>query len=197
MTPGPLIIVSGPSGSGKSTLLREVLRRHPERLRLAISATTRPPREGEQDGRDYFFWSAEQFERALAEGKFLEHARVHGVYWYGTLRSEVDAYREKGLGVLLDIDVQGAASIRPLYPDHLSVFVELPDLEVYRQRLMARRTDTLDWIERRIATAREELKHAGEYRYVIVNDDLRRAVGELETLVMKSFPGGPPGRAEE
>src|SRR5947209_19614706 len=101
MTVGPLIIVSGPSGSGKSTLIRHLLRRHPDRLRLAVSATTRARRPDEEEGRDYYFWTPEQFQRGLDEGKFLEHAAVHGVHWYGTLRSEVDSWRERGFGVIL------------------------------------------------------------------------------------------------
>jgi guanylate kinase len=192
LKPGPLIIVSGPSGSGKSTLIAELLKRHPDRLRLAVSATTRPPRPGEEEGRDYYFWTTEQFERALAEGLFLEHARVHGVHYYGTLRSEVDPYRRQGKGVILDIDVAGAAQVRPLYPDHLSVFIVLPDLDVYRRRLEGRRTESTEWIERRMKTAREELTHAGEYQHVIVNDDLRRAADELERLVMDRFEAGSP-----
>jgi guanylate kinase len=189
MKRGPLIIVSGPSGSGKSTLIREVLRRHPDQLRLAISATTRPRREGEEDRRDYYFWTPEEFERGLKEGLFLEHARVHGVYLYGTLRSEVDSYREQGWGVILDIDVEGAAQVRPLYPDHLSVFIALPNEDTYRQRLQGRRSESPEWVERRMRTAQEELKHAGEYKYTIVNDHLPRAVDELDRLVMKDFEG--------
>jgi guanylate kinase len=192
MTVGPLIIVSGPSGSGKSTLIRHLLQRHPDRLRLAVSATTRPPRPDEEEGRDYYFWTPEQFQRGLDEGKFLEHAAVHGIHQYGTLRSEVDSWRERGWGVLLDIDVAGAGQIRRLYPEHLSVFIRLPGLDTYRQRLLGRRTETPEWIERRMRTAQEELTHEGEYQHVIVNDDLERAVAELEALVMRCL-GDAPG----
>jgi guanylate kinase len=192
MTVGPLIIVSGPSGSGKSTLIKQVVQRHPGRLRLAVSATTRPRREGEQEGADYYFWSTEQFERERQAGKFLEHARVHGVHCYGTLRSEVDPQREKGVGVILDIDVQGAAQVRPLYPDHFSVFVVLPSLETYRQRLLARGSESPEWIERRLKTAEMELKHKDEYDRVIVNDDLQRAVADLEKLVLGRFESAAP-----
>ncbi len=191
-SPGPLIIVSGPSGSGKSTLIRHVLQRHPGQVRLAVSATTRPRREAEIEGTDYYFWKLEQFERELAAGKFLEHARVHGTHWYGTLRSEVDPYREKGVGVILDIDVQGAEQVRPLYPDHYSVFVVLPDLQTYRQRLVRRGTETPEWIERRMKTTEQELLHKGEYDRVIVNDDLQRAIAELEEVVMGRFKRPAP-----
>jgi guanylate kinase len=188
MTPGPLIIVSGPSGSGKSTLIKKVLERHPGRLRLAVSATTRPRRKGEQDGVDYHFWTAEQFERELAAGAFLEHARVHGSHCYGTLHSEVDPYREQGMGVFLDIDVQGAARVRELYPEHLSVFIRLPSPEVYRQRLVLR-GEPPESIERRMRTAEEELTHVGKYQHVIINDDLQRAVAELDALVTRVLAG--------
>ena len=110
MTPGPLILVSGPSGSGKSTLIRRVLEAPPYPLRLAVSATTRPPRTGEIDGEQYHFWTPDRFLRRLAEGAFLEHAIVHGQHHYGTPRSEVDGYREKGVGVVKgqNIDLQGS-----------------------------------------------------------------------------------------
>src|SRR5262245_55554411 len=136
MPTGPLIIVSGPAGSGKSTLIAAALGddRFKGRLRLAVSATTRPPRKGEQDGVHYHFWSEARFQEALGRGELLEHARVHGLYDYGTPRSEVDGYREKGVGVLLDIDVQGAAQVRKQYPDHLSIFIKLPRRECYEER---------------------------------------------------------------
>jgi guanylate kinase len=193
MTRGPLIIVSGPSGSGKSTLIGQVLRRHPDWLHLAVSATTRPRREGEREGVDYYFWTPEQFDSALKEGQFIEHACVHGKHRYGTLRSEVDSWRDRGIGVILDIDVQGADQVRPLYPDHLSVFITLPSLETYRKRLQGRGTETQEWIDRRMRTAEEELKQAGKYQYQVVNDDLQQAVAELDRLVMTHWEHGSPG----
>jgi guanylate kinase len=179
MLQGPLIIVSGPAGSGKTTLIRRVLeeRRYP--LRLAVSATTRPPRPGERDGVDYHFWSTERFAEQLAAGAFLEHARVHGRYDYGTLRAEIDPYRKQGYGVILDIDVQGAAQIRPLYPDHVSIFITLSSWEMYEQRLRKRGSETEESIARRLETARRELARMGEYQYVVLNDDLETAVQEF------------------
>jgi guanylate kinase len=182
MTPGPLIIVSGPSGSGKSTLIREVLRREPG-LRLAVSATTRPPRPGEKEGIDYHFWSPERFREQLEAGAFLEHALVHGQYYYGTPKSEVEGYREKGIGVILDIEVQGAAQVRRLCPDHLSIFVTLPRWEMYEQRLRQRGSETPEEIDRRLETARQELSQMPLYQHVIENDDLKTAVARFREVV--------------
>jgi guanylate kinase len=197
MPTGPLIIVSGPSGSGKSTLIHRVvaLGDPATPVRLAISATTRPRREGERDGVDYHFWSRERFDEELQRGAFLEHAVVHGQHCYGTLRSEVDPYRERGVGVILDVDVQGYQAIRPLYQDHLSVFVKLSSERMYEERLRKRGTEAEAAIARRLATAREELKHEREYQRVVVNDDLGAAVAELAALVRGSF--GPVVRAGE
>lgn len=183
MTLAPLIIISGPSGSGKSTLIRAVLAAKRSLLRLAISATTRPPRPGEIDGVDYHFWPLEKFRQCLAEGAFLEHAQVHGKHYYGTPRGEVDGYRERGVGVILDIDVQGAAQVRPLYPDHLSVFVALSDPETYGRRLRQRGSDGEETIARRMETATRELARVHEYQYVILNDDLEQAVRRLLDLI--------------
>jgi guanylate kinase len=190
MKPGPLIIVSGPSGCGKSTLIRRVLAgcRHP--LRLSVSATTRARREGERDGVDYHFWTRQHFLEELAAGAFLEHAEVHGNL-YGTLRSEVDDYRARGVGVILDIDVQGAASVRPCYPEAVSVFVQAPSLEELERRLRARHTEGEAALALRLANARREMQHAGEYQYVLVNDDLEAAVAELADLINGQFaPAG-------
>src|SRR5207245_8140581 len=142
MTKGPLIIVSGPSGSGKSTAIARLLddmAKAALALHLSVSATTRPPRPGEQDGVHYHFWTKERFDRAVAAGEFLEWANVHGAQ-YGTLRSEVDAPREQGIGVILDIDVQGAAQIRQCCPEHVSVFLRSSSLAAYEERLRKRGT---------------------------------------------------------
>jgi guanylate kinase len=183
MTPGPLIIVSGPAGSGKSTLIRRVLPEETRPLRLAVSATTRPPRPGEREGVDYYFWTEQRFREELARGAFLEHALVHGRYLYGTPRSEVDGYRERGVGVILDIEVQGAAQVRRLYPDHLSIFVELPRWELYEERMRQRGSETPESIARRLETARQELSQKNLYHHVIVNDDLEAAVARFRELL--------------
>src|SRR5262249_7552198 len=187
MASAPLIIVSGPSGSGKSTLIKGVIARWPDRLHLAVSATTRNPRPGEENGRDYHFLTREQFERDREAGKFLEWAEVHRQNLYGTPCDEVLARLEKGVGVFLDVDVQGAARIRTLFPDHLSVFVKLPHLWVYCKRLEDR-GEAMTSIVRRLQTAVEELTRVGEYQHQIVNDDKDRAINELAALVRGRFP---------
>ncbi len=188
MKKGPLILVSGPSGSGKTTLIRRVLaeERFRGRLRLAVSATTREKRAGEEEGVSYYFWTRDAFEKKLAEGAFLEHAMVHGNL-YGTPRAEVDGYREKGVGVLLDIDVQGAEQVRPLYPELVTVFVELSRWEMYEERIRRRGTESEATLARRLETARRELARAGEYQHRVVNDDLEAAAAAFSALVERQF----------
>ncbi len=183
----PLIIVSGPAGSGKSTLIQRVLREAKLPLRLAVSATTRAPREGERDGVNYYFWSRERFETEVAAGAFLEYALVHGQNYYGTPRSEVDGWREKGYVVILDIDVQGAAQVRRVFPEAKSVFIRLPEWEMYEQRMRQRGSETEASIARRLETARKELARVGEYDYVIVNGDLETATRELLGIIDHLF----------
>jgi guanylate kinase len=189
MTKGPLIILSGPSGSGKSTLLERLLAKTSLRLRVSVSATTRLPRSGEVDGKHYHFWKRQRFEEAQRAGEFLEWAEVHGSL-YGTLRSEVDPYRAQGIGVILDIDVQGAAQVRRFYPDCVSIFLRTSSLQAYEARLRQRGTEKEEAIERRLAAAKGELAHAGEYDYQVINDDLGTAVAELESLVRRQFEKG-------
>jgi guanylate kinase len=155
-------------------------------LRLSVSATTRRPRPGEQDGVDYHFWTREKFESEVAAGAFLEHAEVYGEY-YGTLRTEVEPWCRDGWGVLLDIDTQGAAQVRARCPDNVSVFVRTSSLETYEQRLRLRGTETEEVIQRRLAGAREELKHASEYQHQVINDDLDAALEHLQGIVAGLF----------
>lgn len=188
MAKAPLIILAGPSGSGKSTIVARLLKESGLPLRLSVSATTRRPRDYERHGVHYYFWTYEQFLKQKQAGAFLECAQVHG-QWYGTLRSEVDDYRERGVGVVLDIDVQGAAQVRVLYPDCLSVFVRTSSWEAYEQRLRAR-GEGAESIAVRLATARRELERSGEFDFVIVNDDLDAAVARVRELVVKAFEKG-------
>jgi guanylate kinase len=185
---GPLFILSGPSGSGKSTVLRKLLEDRTLPLRLSVSATTRPPRPGEIEGVHYHFWTLQRFEEELRRGEFLEWARVHGNY-YGTLRREVEPYRERGVGVLLDIDVQGARQIRMLYPDAIAIFLRTNSLETYEQRLRQRGTEDEASLRRRLDAARGELAQAGGYEYQVVNEDLSAAVAELRAVVRRHFQG--------
>jgi guanylate kinase len=182
----PLIIVSGPSGCGKSTLVRELLRTSSRPLRVSISATTRPERPGEEDGKHYHFWTRERFECELQAEKFLEHAKVHGDHYYGTPRSEVEPYLAQGTGVILVIDVQGAAQVRQNFPNVYSIFIRVPN-DDYRARLDTR-GDSEDAIRRRLQTAQSELARANEYSAQLVNDDLNKAVDELRRLVESQFP---------
>jgi guanylate kinase len=187
---GPLIILSGPSGSGKSTVVQRLLADPPAPLRLSVSATTRGPRPGEVDGKDYHFWTPDRFARELEAGAFLEHAVVHGSDSYGTLRSEVGPFLARGTGVVLVIDVQGADQVREKCPDHVSVFLTAPSIEEYERRLRARGTEDEASVRRRLETARAELARAAGYQYQIVNDDLARAAAELLGVVAHAFERG-------
>jgi guanylate kinase len=158
-------------------------------LRLSVSATTRAPRPYERNGDHYWFWTREQFQEQLRAGAFLEWAEVNGQL-YGTLRGEVDEYRERGIGVLLDIDVQGADQVRSRYPDCVSFFIRTTSWEVYEQRLRKRGTETEDQIARRLATAKRELQRMNEFDHVVVNDDLESAVACVRDRIAQAFPKG-------
>lgn len=166
---------------GKGTLIKELLRRVPD-LEMSVSATTRSPRPGERDGVDYHFLDEEEFDRRLASSDFLEHATYSG-HRYGTLRSEVEPRLARGIGVVLEIEVQGARQVRRAMPEAVLVFVAPPAPDDLRKRLEARGTDEPDQIDRRLVVAREELGAQGEFRHVIVNDEIARAADELVSLV--------------
>jgi guanylate kinase len=184
-----VLVVTGPSGVGKGTLIRELLEQRPD-YRLSVSATTRAPRRGEEDGRDYHFLTEQEFERRLAAGDFLEHALYAGNY-YGTLKEEVD--RAPG-NLVLEIEVEGARQVKQRLPGATQVFIAPPSDETLRQRLVQRDTDLPDVIERRLARAKEELAARQEFKRVIVNDDLGRAVDELVRLAatIESPPDDSP-----
>ena len=178
---GSLLIVVAPSGAGKTSLVRHLLSVR-DGLRLSVSYTTRPPRAGEQDGVDYHFVTPEAFEQRRARGEFLEWALVHGNY-YATSRAWIAAQMEAGTDIVLEIDWQGAAQVRRLFPDAVSVFIAPPSMPVLRERLTARGQDAPDVIERRMLAARSELEHAGECQYVIINQDFATACQALVGIV--------------
>ena len=178
---GPLIIVSGPSGCGKTTIIRRLLDEAPW-LRLSVSVTTRQPRINEQRGVHYHFWSVPDFLHAKEQGRFLEWAQVHGNY-YGTLENEVTPYREMGLGVLLDIDVQGGEQVKQRCPEAVSIFIRTSRFEILEEHLRARRTEDEAAIQRRLANARGELARAGEYDHQVINDDLENALARMRAIL--------------
>ena len=173
-------MISGPSGSGKSTICRRLI--EDERVTFSVSATTRPKRTGEVDGRDYRFLSKEEFAAHVQAGDFIEYAEVHG-NMYGTLRAPMDEAIAAGGVFLLEIDVQGALQLRGLDVPGLYVFISPPDLEVLRRRLVGRGTDAPEVIERRLKKAEDEMRERTKYDHVVVNDDLERALDEVRRLV--------------
>ncbi|MDX1461201.1 MAG: guanylate kinase, partial [Xanthomonadales bacterium] len=166
---GTLYVISAPSGAGKTSLVGEMVKRD-ERLGVSISHTTRPMRTGEQDGVNYHFVTREEFEAMIIRGDFLEHADVFGNY-YGTSQVWVKQTLAEGKDVVLEIDWQGAEQVRRLMPDCVGIFIVPPSTEILRQRLTGRGTDAADVVERRLSEASEECRHAGEFDYLVVNDD--------------------------
>ena len=178
---GKLFVIAAPSGAGKTSLVRALMQRRPT-LRFSISYTTRAQRPNERDGHDYFFVDKLQFERMVAAGDFLEHARVFDNY-YGTSRSQVERILDASQDVLLEIDWQGAQQIRRTLPECHSIFVLPPSREALEQRLRGRKTDSDEVIARRLRDSLADLSHWSEFDYIVVNDDFDRATGELEAIV--------------
>lgn len=178
---GQLFIVAAPSGAGKTTLVRQLLAQEQD-IRLSISYTTRAPRPGEENGREYHFVSEAQFQAMIAADDFLEWAQVHGNY-YGTSKRWIGTERAAGRDVLLEIDWQGAQQVRRVFPDAIGVFILPPSMEELTRRLTGRGTDSAEVIARRLAAAREEMSHVGEFGYVIINDDLQTALSDFVAVV--------------
>ena len=181
-----LFVISGPSGAGKGTLISSVMRRHPS-LTLAVSATTRHPRPEEIDGVSYHFLSEEEFSAHIEQGDFLEWAEVYK-HRYGTLFSELEKSFQNDSSLVLELDVQGAMSVRKVYADAVLIFIEPPSMDVLIQRLHMRATEDASTIERRVAAAQHELSYASSYDVRIVNDDVERASQELYELIL-SYEG--------
>ena len=177
---GKLIIVSGPSGSGKSTVTKIV--KDKLNIPLSISATTRNPRDGEIDGKDYFFLSKEEFKNKIANDEFYEYAEVHGNY-YGTLKKTVEENLDKGLNVILEIDVQGALIAKEKKKDAVLVFFRTKDMDILEKRLRDRKTDSEEVIQTRLKNAEDELKYEDKYNYTIINENLDDSIQELIDII--------------
>ena len=180
---GKLIIFSAPSGAGKTTIVKALMERFPQ-MEFSISATSRAPRGNEKHGHDYYFMTNEEFERAVAKEKFVEWEEVYAGTSYGTLITEVERIWEKGSIILFDVDVKGGIALKKLFGRRaLSIFVMPPSIEELENRLVNRGTDSREAIARRLAKATLELRHADQFDYIVVNDNLNYAIGEVELLI--------------
>ncbi len=179
---GILFVVSSPSGGGKGTLVQRTLNALDSELSYSVSYTTRAPRPGEVDGREYCFVSADKFKEMVAAGEFLEWANVHGNL-YGTGKAQVTREISNGRDIILEVDVQGAASVRQRIKDSVSIFILPPSFEILRQRLIARSTDTPDELEVRLSNAPLELKDYVSFDYIIINDEIERAAAQLTAII--------------
>ncbi len=178
-----VIIFSAPSGSGKSTIVNHILGLHPE-MEFSVSATSRSPRGEEVDGVEYLFYSAETFRTLIADDKFVEYEEVYQDRFYGTLKSEVNRIWAKGHVIIFDVDVKGGVSLKKYFGEQaMSVFIQAPSVEVLRERLIGRGTDSMEEIEKRVAKASEEMTYAPKFDKVLINDDLQTAFAESEAMV--------------
>ncbi len=182
MPRGKLIVVSAPSGAGKTTIVKAILAKYPSML-FSVSATTRPKRDIEVDGKDYFFLEREDFEKRIAAGELVEWEQIYGNL-YGTLKSEVDKALSSGRTMLFDIDVKGGLSIKRMYPDALIIFIKPPSIEVLRNRLLNRKTEDEATFKRRMDRVEMELGMASQFDYQVVNDELEKAIAEVDRLVI-------------
>ncbi len=181
MTAARLFIISGPSAVGKGTIVKRILKSD-GKVHLSVSATTRNPREGEEEGISYYFMSDEQFVKAVGEGGFLEHASVHGHY-YGTPKAPVMSQLKAGRDVILEIDVQGAMQVKESYPDGVFIFILPPSVDALRSRIMHRGTESEEDIQVRLGAAQREMEYLEHYDYYVVNDDLEKAVDSVKKIM--------------
>jgi guanylate kinase len=189
--PKQLIVISAPSGAGKTTVARHLLQRFPQ-LRFSVSAATRPKRPGEVDGRDYFFWSREQFEQAIARGELVEYEEIFG-HLYGTLRSQVEQALSAGEFLLFDIDVKGALALRRAYPEQtFLIYVAPPSIEELERRLRQRGTESEEQIRRRLERAAMELQFQDHFDVVIRNEQLEQTLARAEQIVAQLLRGEVP-----
>ena len=179
-----VLIFSAPSGSGKSTIVNHILGLYPGSMEFSVSATSRAPRGEEQDGREYYFLTTEEFRKMIAEDKFVEYEEVYEGRFYGTLKSECERIWAAGHVIIFDVDVKGGVNLKKYFGDAaLSIFIQAPSVEVLRQRLVNRGTDSPEAIEERVAKAEEEMTYAPQFDYVLVNDELQTAYAESEKVV--------------
>lgn len=183
MSNAKIVIVTAPSGSGKTTLVKRLLATYPK-LAFSISACTRQPRAGEVHGKDYYFYTEEEFKQLIAEDAFVEWEMVYTGKYYGTLKTEMERIWSNGQAPLVDIDVLGAITLQKKYPDNsISLFIQAPSIDELRNRLIKRGTETLETLEERIKKAEFELSHAPQFDHIIINDDLEKATEELITTI--------------
>ena len=183
-----LFVISGCSGVGNGTVLKEFMARNSDDFMLSVSCTTRKPRVGEVDGVNYFFLTHEEFEKAVQEGKFLEHAQFAGNF-YGTKKKFIKQKFEEGLNIILEIETQGALQVKSKMPEAVLIFIAPPGqgVDELEKRLRGRNTEDEETIQRRLAEAKVELERAKQYDYVVVNDDLERAINEVEEITRKEL----------
>ena len=179
---GLLLVISGPSGVGKGTLVNALMERN-QKIKMSVSATTRAPRPGEIEGVHYFFKTEEEFKAMVDRGEFLEYIHVFGSKYYGTPRSFVEQQLENGYDVILEIDVQGAMKVKQSFPDAVLMFITAPSMSEIKSRLIGRGTETMEQVEKRFATAFEEIKMIPQYDYVIINDVVDVAVHHMEAIL--------------
>ena len=178
-----VFVISAPSGAGKTTVIKKFLEGHRDDFEVSVSVTTRQPRRGEEEGKDYFFYTKERFLSGVKKGLFLEHAKVVGNY-YGTLKSTVASILEKGRNVIMDVDIQGAKNIKKALKNKaVTVFIMPPSFEELQKRLYNRKTDAPEVIERRLKLAKKELKARSKYDYIVINNDVAEAGGFLDCIL--------------
>jgi len=180
---GKLLIFSAPSGSGKTTIVKHLIRNIPN-LKFSVSATSRQPRSGETEGKDYYFLSEKEFRKKISNGEFLEYEEVYDGIYYGTLKSEVERIRGQGKNIILDVDVEGGLNIKKIYGNEaLTIFIKTPSLRELKKRLQNRSTESREKIKMRIAKAKKELEYANRFDVVIINDELSKTLEETKKIV--------------
>ena len=181
---GKIVVVSGPSGVGKGTICKKIMELI--NARFSVSTTTRSPREGEIEGKDYFFVTKDEFKRKIDDGEFLEY-NIYNDNYYGTSKQAIYDMIDNGINALLEIDVNGAYNIKKKFPEALLIYIAPPSIDVLKQRLIDRGTEEISVIENRLKIAEEELKRVDFYDYVVINDDLDRAVTEVKECILKKI----------